>query len=502
MDAPSTAIVAEDVLDTGEAGGQAIRGGALRAGSYLAGTLLALVSVPLLVRHLGVVEFGRYFTVVSLIGLVGGVTDVGLGGVVLREYTVRAGPDRDAFMRSILGARLALTSVGVVAAVLFALVAGYSSALVLGTGLAGVGLLLSAAQHTYAVPLAAGLRLGRLTLTELLGGVMVTSLVVALVLASAGTAAFLAVPIPVGLVVVGTTMVFVRGQIPLRPSFAFGELIALVRETLPVAAATVMHTLYARVTIVLMSLIATDVATGVFGTALRVVEVAAGLPVALVATTFPILARAARDDHARLGYALQRVLEIALIGGVGLSLGVGLGADTIISLLGGEGARRAAEVLRILAPILAVVFLTTSWQHALFALGRYRALLAINSVAFAFMVPAVLVLVPLMAAKGAAIAVLTGETVLMLLSSLALLRSRRGLRPGLRTVPRVLLAAAAGLAIGLVPALPVVVATLAGLTAYGVVLAVSGAVPGELREALMRPLVRRRSSTSGASAPR
>jgi O-antigen/teichoic acid export membrane protein len=480
--------VSEDVLDTGEAGGQAIRGGALRAASHVAVTLLALVSVPLLVRHLGLVEFGRYFTVVSLIGLVGGVTDVGLGAVVLREYTVRTGADREAFMRSVLGARLVLASAGVAAAVLFAFIAGYSGALVLGTALAGVGLLLGIAQHTYAVPLAAGLLLGRFTAIELFGGILVTSLVVTLVLASAGTAAFLAIPIPVGLVLVGVTMVLVRGQIPLRPSLDLGELRAVVRETLPVAAATVMHTLYARVTIVLMSLIATEVATGVFGTALRVVEVAAGLPVALVATTFPILARAARDDHARLSYALQRLLEIAVIGGIGLSLAVGLGADTIIEVLGGESARRAAEVLRILAAILAVVFLTTTWQHALFALGRYRALMVVNSVAFAFTVVCVLGLVPALGATGAAVAVLAGETVLMLLSSLALLRGSPHLRPNLGTMSRVSVAAGLGLLVGLVPGFPGALDAMAGVATYAAMLIVLGAVPAELRAALVRPM--------------
>lgn len=479
-----------DVLDTPEAGGRTIRGSALRAGSFGASTLLALISVPLLLRHLGVVEFGRYFTITSLIALVGGVTDVGLGGVVLREYAVRTGAARDAFMRSVLGARLLLSAVGVAAACLFAVVAGYSDGLVLGTLLAGLGLLLTVVAHTYSVPLAAGLRIGRLAGTELVGAVAAVALVVTLVLASADTVAFLAVPIPAGMAVVALTVVLVRGDTPLRPSLKMAELRRLLGETLPVAAATVMHTLYARVAIVLMSLIATAFATGVFGTALRVVEVAAGLSVILVATAFPVLARAARDDHARLRYALQRVLEIALIGGVGMSVILGLGAETILRVLGGEDAEAATGALQILAAILAVAFLTTVWQHALFALHRHRALLLVNSAALIMTVVGTLVLVPLLEARGAAIAVLASEALLMVLSALALLRAHPQLRPDLGVVPRVAFAAMAALLIGFMPGVAEPVRVLASAVVYvGLVMAL-GAMPGELRTALIRPAAR------------
>jgi O-antigen/teichoic acid export membrane protein len=267
-----------DVLDTPAAGGRAIRGGAIRGVGYVVGALLSLASVPLLFRHLGVVDFGRYVTITSLIVLVGGVTDVGLASVALREYSVRAGHQRDAFMRSILGARLVLTTLGVIGATAFSALAGYGAPLVLGTALAGGGLLLTVAQTTLSVPLQAGLRVGWLTAAELLRVGLVAALIIALVLASAGIVVFLAVPIPAGLLVLALTVWLVRGTVPLRPSFAMGELVGLMRDTLPLAAATVLNVFYARIAIILTSLIATGTVTGYFGTANRVVEVAVGVP--------------------------------------------------------------------------------------------------------------------------------------------------------------------------------------------------------------------------------
>src|SRR4051812_11818019 len=62
-----------EILDKPEAGVKALRGSVIRVGGYGVGVLLGLISAPLLIRHLGIVDFGRYLTVVSVIGLVQGV---------------------------------------------------------------------------------------------------------------------------------------------------------------------------------------------------------------------------------------------------------------------------------------------------------------------------------------------------------------------------------------------------------------------------------------------
>ncbi len=55
-----------DLLDA-PVGSSVVRGGALRGGVYLVGIALSLVSVPLMTRHLGAVDYGRVLAVFSLI---------------------------------------------------------------------------------------------------------------------------------------------------------------------------------------------------------------------------------------------------------------------------------------------------------------------------------------------------------------------------------------------------------------------------------------------------
>ncbi|MDQ3723756.1 MAG: flippase [Actinomycetota bacterium] len=486
MTAPATdgEVASSDVLDTPDAGPRAIRGSATRAGGYVAGALLGVISAPLLVRHLGVADFGRYFTIVSLMALVAGVTDVGLGAVALREYSQRAGAARDEFMRTILGARIVLTVAGVVVATGFAAVAGYEAELVLGAALSGIGVLLAVVAHTFAVSLTAQLRAGWLTGVELGGQALAVALIVVLVLSSADIVAFLAVTIPTGLVTVAIMVALTRGRVPRRPSLNVGELRRLVRETLPLAAATIMGTLYARIVIIIMSLIATDLVTGYFSTAYRVVDVAVGIPFALVGMTFPVLARASRDDHVRLRYVLQRVLEVALILGVWMTLAVALSADLIADLLvGSDEAEPVADVLRLQALILLPAFLNIALQTTLVALHRHRALFVVNGIALALIVALTFSLVVSFGARGAACAVIVGDTALMAMSAVALLRSHPHLRPQLRAVPRVAVATVAALLVALAVPVADALGVLLATVAYFGTLAALRAIPTELRDA-------------------
>ena len=122
--------------------------GALRALGYAAGIVLGAGTSVLLLRHLGVDDFGRYGIVVALIGIVSAVTDAGLTAVGSRELAVLPPSQRPELLRSLVGLRILLTVAGVLVAVAFAAVVGYPGVVVAGTALAGLGVLLLNTQST------------------------------------------------------------------------------------------------------------------------------------------------------------------------------------------------------------------------------------------------------------------------------------------------------------------------------------------------------------------
>lgn len=473
-----------DVLDTPAAGPAAIRGSTLRGTGYAVGLLLGVISVPFVIRHLGVQDFGRFVLVNALITLVSGFTEGGLQAIGTREYAVRPPDERDRLMRNLVGVRLTITVIGVGGAVAFTLLAGYDGTLVLGTALAGLGLLLVSTQTILTVPLATNLRLGWITAIELGRQALTVGLILALVVIGAGLLPFFAVAVVVGVAGMAATAVLVRRLTPLRPAFHPREWWVLARDTVPYAAAIAVNIAYFRIAIVIMSLLATELQTGYFATSFRILEVLLPVPGILVGAVFPVLARAARDDLVRLGYATQRIFEVAAMAGVGSVVVLELAAPTIVRVLAGDLADPSIDVLRVQAPALAAGFVAMACGFPLLSLHRYRGLLVANLVALAAAVALCFALIPRWDAVGAAMATTTAEFALMGVLLWLVVRTR-DISVSLRILGPIAGAGALGLAAFVIPAPDLVRAVLGG-TVYVGTLAVLGRIPPELSEAFLR----------------
>jgi O-antigen/teichoic acid export membrane protein len=441
-DPPSPVVSAPDLLDTDRAGSVAIRGAAVRVGGYGLAILLSVGSSALLFRHLGVVASGHYVVIISLVTLAGGMTDAGLSMIGVRELATRDAAGRGELMRSLGGLRLTLTLAGIAVAVLFAALVGYASTLVVGTLIAGVGLVLQVLQDTYAITLTAQLRLVWVAVADLLRQTVMVLAIVVLVLAGASLLPFYAATIPAGMATVGLTAFLVRGTVPLLPSIDVAHWRRLLGETLVFSLATVVASIYFRVTILIVSLIASSHQTGYFGVPFRVIEVLVAVPQLLVGASFPIFARAARDDRVRLAYALGRTFDGCLILGTGIGVGLLVGAPFVIGVIAGPKFHPAEIVLRIQGLALIASFTGAVWGYALLSVRRHRAVLLCTLASLVLTVVLTSILTASDGARGAAIGTAIAEASYSLMLGVAVFRG--GVRPAVswRAVPRV---AAAGL---------------------------------------------------------
>lgn len=475
-----------DVLDSSEAGPAALRGGALRSGGYALGLLLSLAAAPLLVRHLGQVDFGRYITALSVATVVTGFTEAGLNAIAVREYSSLRGAARDRMLTDAMGLRIVLSGVGVLVATAFSAVAGYGSALVLGTLLASVGMLLASVQLMLSVALQGTLRLGLLTLTDLLRQLISVVLLIGLVLGGADIVEFLAVPIATGLFGILLIAYFVRHMVPLRPRFSPAAWWPLVRDTIPYAVAIALNQAYFRVAIVVMSLIATGEQTGYFATSFRVIEILIGVPALVVSAAFPILTRAVRDDRARFAAGTERLFELAVLAGTAAAVGIGLGAGFAIEVLGGDEARPAADVLRIQGVAMIATFVSVAAGFPLLSLRRNKELMIANAMAFAASVGLTLALVPSFEAEGAAAAAVVAETALAIVTTILLRRSEPTLQLPLSVLPVAALAAALAVGAALLIGGPDVLQAVLGMVLFVGIVGALGRFPPEVGHLLRR----------------
>lgn len=467
------------LLDTPEAGSAAIRGGAIRVAGFGAGVVITALSAALLFRHLAVEDGGRYVTVLALVSIVAGLTDAGLTGLATRELVVRHPSERGPLLRNLIGLRIVLSVVGLAGAVAFAAVAGYGSAMVVGTALAGLGAVIQTFQNTLAVQLMVDLRLGWVTILELIRQLVLVIGIVVLVLVDAGLVPFLALLIPASLVAVGLTVWLVRGQVPMRPAFDWNEWRVLVRDVLPFAAIVLVTLIYFRIALIVLSLVSTARETGYFGASFRITEVLITIPQLAAASAFPIFVRAARDDHVRLAYGVGRMFHAMTVLGVALALALVLGAPFVIDVIAGPDFAPAAGVLRIQAVTLLAVFLVVTFNYALLSLRRQRTMLLITGGALAVNAIGAGVLGAAHGARGAALATMVADVIAAIASGVALSRAGLPVARWLRVVPRVALAALPAGALWFAPLGDVPKAAL-GVAVYAVGLIILRAIPEEL----------------------
>ena len=477
----------EDILDSAAAGGMAIRGGVLRTITYVVAMLLSLASVPFMVRHLGADDYGRYVVASSVVFLIGAFTEAGLTTLATREYAILSAAERPRFMRQLIGLRMTLNVVGVLVAVALCAASGrMSDDVLIGVAIMGAALLFTMTQQTYAVALGAQLRYGVTSALELLKQATLSGTIVVLVLVGAGLHAFFMASLLSGVIVLVATIAVLSRSSIVAPAYDLPMWRRTLRDVLPFALAAAVGMLYFRVAVLAMDLFASSDETGYYGVAQRIIETLGSAPWLVVNTAFPILARSAHGDAERLRYGLGRVFDVSLLTGAAMCGGLIIGAPFVVDVIAGPGFQATIPVLQILAATLVTTFIFATWSYALLSLGHYRTMLVCNAVA---LVVAVALCPPLIArwgAEGGALATLLAEVALSAAYFVALRRLDPLLLPRVAPALRLLPGIGAMLAIGLLMPGPSLVVALAAVAAMLALSYACGAVPPEIRTALLR----------------
>lgn len=201
-----------------------------------------------------------------------------------------------------------------------------------------------------------------------------------------------------------------RAQVGARAAMSLRQSGRLVRAGLPFALSSVFYTVYFQVDAALLAALAAPAAVAQYAVAYSFVAAAAVVPVALNNDVLrPHLYRAAT---AGARAALARRFA-------GLSLGLGIAAGVAVYVLGPMATRllyghryaAAGVLVSILALALPFHFVNSWAGNILVGAGRVRAVVAVQAALTCANIAANLILIPMLGARGAAIATVGTEAV-------------------------------------------------------------------------------------------
>lgn len=369
-----------------------------------------LVAVAVTARYLGVRDYGALVTALIYVSLFMIATDFGLATIGAREIAKRE--EEHQTILSSLGRLVMLVS-----AATAALAAGLSFLLYPGAGgektRAAIFILLP--QFLVAAPRAvaqAHLMARQQIYLSALAGVLARVVTLALVFAVAAgglgfrwmAATYTAFPL------LSTALMysFANPRVGLWRTWDRGVAIAIFRPALPLAAVIVINYLYFRLDLFLLSVIATRVDVARYGVAYKVIETLILIPGFVMTTLLPDLARAAPFSE-RLNGLVQNAfsaMQLLALPLVALSFFSG----EILRFIAGAAYTPAALTLQLLMIGVAISFLQQVFGLTLVAQDRQLQALYVLVGVLVLNLALNLVLIPLFAINGAAVALVISET--------------------------------------------------------------------------------------------
>jgi O-antigen/teichoic acid export membrane protein len=199
---------------------------------------------------------------------------------------------------------------------------------------------------------------------------------------------------------------------------------------LPLAGSRVILTVILRGDVLLLSLLATDVAVGLYGVPSKMFEILSTLAVLFNGMLMPMLVTALeRDDKITTDSTAGHAFTAMLVFGAGVIAVFAAFPAEVLTIVAGPAFAAAAHALTLIAVAIAANAVAQVARHMLTAMNRQRDALVVDSVGFAVALTSYFTLIPLYSYLGAAIGTAVTETTLCV--GLLLAVRRLGFRPPL-----------------------------------------------------------------------
>jgi O-antigen/teichoic acid export membrane protein len=214
---------------------------------------------------------------------------------------------------------------------------------------------------------------------------------------------------------------------------------ALAMASLPIGVSLAINAAVLGLDTVILSAQKGNDAVGLFGAGQRLVESTVFLGAAFAAAILPVLAKAARSGSTRLAATYEDGCKVITSVLLPVSLGFVLFSDWLTQLVFGDSFSPAAAAVRILAPSVVLVAISTLSLYALISAHKQRLVPWIAAVTLLQNLALVLLLVPSHSFRGAAVALLAADITYALALIALVVRET-----GPISLPRVLAGALAG----------------------------------------------------------
>ncbi|MCH9718336.1 MAG: flippase [Actinomycetia bacterium] len=407
------------------------RGFVVQATGKGASLLISLATLTLTTRYLGSYDYGLLTTAVLFAGLFEAFAGLDVATVVVRRVTQGRG-NLERLVGLQLGISLTLL-LPIYVCILLASLVVYPDdrEIQIGVAILAVGVLLRLVAHCYRPPYQVAVKFGGITASDWIGRLVALGLTAAVVVFDWGLTAIFVVQVSPFLVQLVVLVFYSRRFGRFRPAFAWPEAKSLIWEALPLAAIAVIGIVYYRIDGVLLSVLTSPDEVGAYGLAYRLVANVGMVSTLLAVTVMSTLSRRYSSGPKEFGAVVGRTLDLVVALASPILLGGIVFAGPVLAIIAPQDlAESATRPAQWLLAATAISFVNEMVTYVLIVAHRQRSLIYISVTVLAFNIVLNLLLIPVLAATGSAVALTVTELVsvtvaLVVTSRVAVFRKRR-----------------------------------------------------------------------------
>ena len=388
------------------------------SGAKISWTFLALITMGLATRTLGVDGFGDYSTVMAVYFLLAAVADLGLNNIVLREIAKKEGDQESRLISVALMIRFVSSIVLIGLTAVFVWFLNYEETVKEGILLMSLGLFFGIGYQTLSAIFQKRLTAYLVSIAEFVGRVVNLAWVFICFKWDLGLLWVLSGMILSWLATFIIVLIISFKTIKLRLVWDPKEAKRLIKSSLPLGISAIISFLYFKVNTLLLAHLKESTDVGIYGAAYKIVENVAYFPAMFMGLILPLFALYYLKDQKKFNKVAQSSFDALAFLGIGMSAGIFVLAPKIIAIIAGTGFEASILVLQILTFSIAGIFFGQYFNMLLITGKKQKELLKIFSIAAVFNITLNLIFIPKHSYLAAATILSTTEVLVAVLSAL------------------------------------------------------------------------------------
>lgn len=365
------------------------------------GSFLGLISIGLITRALGREGFGEYSTVLAYLATFQILADLGLYALLTKEISQKS-EDENNLVSLFFTLRLVVAAFFLSIGAAFVFFLPYSIEVKIAVVFVSSAFLFMSLTQILMSIFQKYLQTYKNALVEIIGRAVQLGLVWFFFHAGGGFYHYMAALVAASFVIFALNLFFAWRLVRFRLMASISRWRHILRTTFPIAISLVFTLLYFKVDTILLSLLQTQEAVGIYSIAYKVLETFIFFPAAFVGLLLPILAKYAKENREKFSKLVSVTSDLMGYAAFPLVAGGILLSSSLVHLIGGDDFLISTPTLQVLFLAIGIIFYGTLFGTSIIALGLQKKALWAYVAGFLFNFIANLVFIPRYSYLGAA----------------------------------------------------------------------------------------------------